>query len=370
MYRFYLLYFFLFSLFVSCNKTPVLKDGSNFHNAYYGAEVTYVNDQTGSNSTCDLRVQVENNQIIKIDFNDGSRLEGDNLYSNSLNSDGECICTSTTGKQYQVKINANYNNFFWDGLIFEIAHLIFVSKGKPLIGLFIIVFIVRIIYYSFREVKSEYVSENEFESIVRAEKQKQLKKDEDARKEGYRDSNDKKTIEEAIRKLKSAKEKLDLGLISSEDYEILKKKISKIASGDNLIIEEQKEYCDFDFNEIDPLFIEAAILLVKNQIVSQELIQSELKISYIHAEYLMEQLTSSGVICVSSGIPLKFLNFHNLKSLDEYLKSKGISELENYIDPNFNHDSTLNNEKTLTPSEWFKQNPGKSLNDYYKWLNN
>jgi S-DNA-T family DNA segregation ATPase FtsK/SpoIIIE len=65
--------------------------------------------------------------------------------------------------------------------------------------------------------------------------------------------------------------------------------------------EKDQESRDFDLNDRDPLFEEAARLIVANQMGSTSLIQRRMKLGYNRAGRLMDQLESAGVVGPNQG---------------------------------------------------------------------
>jgi hypothetical protein len=66
--------------------------------------------------------------------------------------------------------------------------------------------------------------------------------------------------------------------------------------------------------------------------------------------------------------PTDSINIHKNEKAQHFvdLDNNNRIQLKNEILNQKNETENLNSQ---SPSEWFKQNPGKSLNDYYKWLN-
>jgi S-DNA-T family DNA segregation ATPase FtsK/SpoIIIE len=58
---------------------------------------------------------------------------------------------------------------------------------------------------------------------------------------------------------------------------------------------------DFDVNDRDPLFEDAARLIVNSQIGSTSLLQRKMKLGYNRAGRLMDQLESAGIVGPSQG---------------------------------------------------------------------
>jgi S-DNA-T family DNA segregation ATPase FtsK/SpoIIIE len=81
---------------------------------------------------------------------------------------------------------------------------------------------------------------------------------------------------------------------------------------------------DFDMNEIDPMFAEAAQIVVVNQQGSASLLQRKLKLGYNRAGRIVDQLEGMGIIGPFQGSKAREVLFGDLESLNEYLKSKGV----------------------------------------------
>ena len=65
--------------------------------------------------------------------------------------------------------------------------------------------------------------------------------------------------------------------------------------------EKELEGKNFDINDKDPLFEDAARLIVQNQIGSTSLLQRRMKLGYNRAGRLMDQLEASGVVGPNQG---------------------------------------------------------------------
>ena len=86
---------------VSCNSgTP----WQGYDDGIHCAEVNYYNPNTGTKSTYTLNVVVENNHVVKIKFNNGGYLDGNNMTPEELSRSGSCTVISDKGYEYQVTI--------------------------------------------------------------------------------------------------------------------------------------------------------------------------------------------------------------------------------------------------------------------------
>lgn len=69
-------------------------DFDNLDDGTYSAMVSYYNPETGFSNSYDLDVEVENNEVVQIDFPNGGYLSS----SESVNSDGTCTVTGSGGQ--------------------------------------------------------------------------------------------------------------------------------------------------------------------------------------------------------------------------------------------------------------------------------
>lgn len=82
---------------------------------------------------------------------------------------------------------------------------------------------------------------------------------------------------------------------------------------------------DFDSDELDVMFAEAARIVVINQQGSASLLQRKLKLGYNRAGRLVDQLEGMGIIGPFQGSKAREVLYGDPVSLEEYLKSKGLS---------------------------------------------
>jgi S-DNA-T family DNA segregation ATPase FtsK/SpoIIIE len=85
--------------------------------------------------------------------------------------------------------------------------------------------------------------------------------------------------------------------------------------------EKEMEGKDFDSADRDPLFEEAARLIVQNQMGSTSLIQRRMKLGYNRAGRLMDQLESAGVVGPNLGSKAREVLIKTESELQEYLES-------------------------------------------------
>ncbi|MBA4196462.1 MAG: cell division protein FtsK [Chitinophaga sp.] len=85
--------------------------------------------------------------------------------------------------------------------------------------------------------------------------------------------------------------------------------------------EKEMEGKDFDASDKDPLFEDAAKLIVQNQIGSTSLIQRRMKLGYNRAGRLMDQLENAGIVGPNVGSKAREVRFKSEMELNEYLDS-------------------------------------------------
>jgi DNA segregation ATPase FtsK/SpoIIIE, S-DNA-T family len=83
--------------------------------------------------------------------------------------------------------------------------------------------------------------------------------------------------------------------------------------------EKEMEGKDFDLADRDPLFEEAARLIVMNQLGSTSLIQRKMKLGYNRAGRLMDQLEAAGVVGPGMGSKPRDVLIKSEMELDQYL---------------------------------------------------
>lgn len=81
---------------------------------------------------------------------------------------------------------------------------------------------------------------------------------------------------------------------------------------------------DLDMSEIDPMFAEAARIVVINQQGSASLLQRKLKLGYNRAGRIVDQLEGMGIIGSFQGSKAREVLFGDIESLDEFMRTKGI----------------------------------------------
>jgi DNA segregation ATPase FtsK/SpoIIIE, S-DNA-T family len=87
------------------------------------------------------------------------------------------------------------------------------------------------------------------------------------------------------------------------------------------IDEKDQEGKDFDLSDRDPLFEDAARLIVQNQVGSTSLLQRRMKLGYNRAGRLMDQLEASGVVGPNQGSKARDVLIKSEMELDQYLNN-------------------------------------------------
>ncbi len=85
--------------------------------------------------------------------------------------------------------------------------------------------------------------------------------------------------------------------------------------------EKEMEGKNFDVNDKDPLFEEAARLIVQNQVGSTSLIQRRMKLGYNRAGRLMDQLENAGIVGPNLGSKAREVRYKTETELNEYLNA-------------------------------------------------
>jgi S-DNA-T family DNA segregation ATPase FtsK/SpoIIIE len=84
--------------------------------------------------------------------------------------------------------------------------------------------------------------------------------------------------------------------------------------------EKELEGKDFDMNSRDPLFEDAARVIVQNQVGSTSLLQRRMKLGYNRAGRLMDQLEAAGIVGPSQGSKARDVVIKTEADLDEFLR--------------------------------------------------
>jgi S-DNA-T family DNA segregation ATPase FtsK/SpoIIIE len=87
--------------------------------------------------------------------------------------------------------------------------------------------------------------------------------------------------------------------------------------------EKELEGKEFDLTNRDPLFEDAARLIVQNQIGSTSLLQRRMKLGYNRAGRLMDQLEATGIVGPNQGSKARDVLIKSESDLQEHLSMMG-----------------------------------------------
>ncbi len=92
---------------------PVLKSNEGnqtdcgYDDGSYSAEVDYYNPKTGFTNTYELNVQVQDCNIIEIDFPKGGWLDSDHIDPTAIDEDGNASIEDDQGRNFDVHLSEN-----------------------------------------------------------------------------------------------------------------------------------------------------------------------------------------------------------------------------------------------------------------------
>ena len=86
--------------------------------------------------------------------------------------------------------------------------------------------------------------------------------------------------------------------------------------------EKEMEGRDFDINDKDSLFEDAACLIVSSQTGSTSLLQRRMKLGYNRAGRLMDQLEAAGIVGPNQGSKTRDVLIKTEMELEQYLNDK------------------------------------------------
>jgi hypothetical protein len=108
-----IIYLFLFlGLIQSCgnssnNEEEFTIEGQTaegYEDGTYCADVTYYNPNTGTTNDYSLSVEVVNNEVVQINFDNGGWMDNDHITPQELDENGECTLVNERDYEYTVKI--------------------------------------------------------------------------------------------------------------------------------------------------------------------------------------------------------------------------------------------------------------------------
>lgn len=80
-------------------------DGCKFENGTHSATVDYFNPETGYSKTYTLDVEVQDCEVVQINFPKGGWLDNDHITPAEIDSDGSCNIDGENGKTYEIQID-------------------------------------------------------------------------------------------------------------------------------------------------------------------------------------------------------------------------------------------------------------------------
>lgn len=86
-------------------ETSLSGSGCNFEDGTYSATVDYYNPETGYSATYDLDVEVQDCQVIQINFPNDGYLDEDHITAGDIDEDGNASVDGENGKTYEIQIN-------------------------------------------------------------------------------------------------------------------------------------------------------------------------------------------------------------------------------------------------------------------------
>jgi hypothetical protein len=79
--------------------------GCKFEDGTYSATVDYYNPKTGYSQTYTLDVEVEDCEVVQINFPNGGWLDSDHITPAELDYDGTCTVYGEDGKTFEIQID-------------------------------------------------------------------------------------------------------------------------------------------------------------------------------------------------------------------------------------------------------------------------
>ena len=77
----------------------------SFEDGTYAATVDYNNSETGHSATYTLDVEVENCQVVQINFPNGGYVDEDHITAADIDENGNASVEGEDGKRYEVRID-------------------------------------------------------------------------------------------------------------------------------------------------------------------------------------------------------------------------------------------------------------------------
>ena len=89
------------------NQNTVITSSTDckYEDGTHSATVDYYNPETDYSATYTLDVEVQNCQVIQIDFSNGGYLDEDNISSSDIDENGHASVEGEDGKTYEIQID-------------------------------------------------------------------------------------------------------------------------------------------------------------------------------------------------------------------------------------------------------------------------
>lgn len=87
------------------NEEYPSRSGCRFEDETYSATVDYYNPETSYRHTYTLDIEVENCEVVQINFPNDGWLDNDHITPAKLDEDGSCTVDGEDGKTYEIQIN-------------------------------------------------------------------------------------------------------------------------------------------------------------------------------------------------------------------------------------------------------------------------
>lgn len=87
------------------DETDEYLSGCKFEDGTYSATVNYSNPETGYSATYTLNIEVQDCQIVQINFPNDGYLDEDHISATDLDDDGSATVDGEDGKTYEIQIN-------------------------------------------------------------------------------------------------------------------------------------------------------------------------------------------------------------------------------------------------------------------------
>lgn len=87
------------------NETDISLNGCNYEDGTHSATVYYNNDETGYSASYTLDVEVQDCQIVQINFPNNGYIDEDHISYADIDEDGNATVEGENGKMYEIQID-------------------------------------------------------------------------------------------------------------------------------------------------------------------------------------------------------------------------------------------------------------------------